>query len=157
MSQNQSPGVNNNSIVSFKPGLNVAHETFEGEIVVVNLETGRYYAMQGEAADIFTLCVQVATCDEIVDALGGNYQIEDPETTAQIVLNFLERLKDEGVIVETGNRPESAHAPMLESAPQIKFSIPQFDIHNDMQDLLMLDPIHEVDEAGWPHFKPDSI
>jgi hypothetical protein len=25
-----------------------------------------------------------------------------------------------------------------------------------MQDLLMLDPIHEVDDAGWPSLKPEQ-
>jgi hypothetical protein len=26
--------------------------------------------------------------------------------------------------------------------------------YSDMEDLIMLDPIHEVDESGWPHPKP---
>ena len=156
MSQDKSPTVNSSTIVFFKPGLNVAHETFEGELVVVNLETGRYYAMEGVAADIFQLCIQIATLEEMIDALSSNYEIHDPAATAQIVFKFLESLKDEGVIEETGSRPAPTHSPVLESAPPKLFSTPHFDIHNDMQDLLMLDPIHEVDESGWPSLKPDS-
>jgi hypothetical protein len=28
---------------------------------------------------------------------------------------------------------------------------PVLDKYTDMQELLLLDPIHEVDDAGWPH------
>lgn len=157
MSQDQGPIVNSNAIVFFKPGLNVAHETFEGELVVVNLETGRYYAMDGEAADIFKLCIQIVSLDEMVEALSGNYQMEDPVSVTQSVVKFLESLKDEGIVEETVGRPAATHAPMLESASKKLFLTPRFDIHNDMQDLLMLDPVHEVDESGWPSLKPDSL
>ena len=112
--------------------------------------------MEGVAADIFQLCIQIATLEEMIDALSSNYEIHDPAATAQIVFKFLESLKDEGVIEETGSRPAPTHSPVLESAPPKLFSTPHFDIHNDMQDLLMLDPIHEVDESGWPSLKPDS-
>ncbi len=30
------------------------------------------------------------------------------------------------------------------------FQIPVLDVYSDMQDLLLLDPIHDVDETGWP-------
>jgi hypothetical protein len=28
---------------------------------------------------------------------------------------------------------------------------PSFEKYSDMQEMLLLDPIHEVSEAGWPH------
>ncbi len=38
--------------------------------------------------------------------------------------------------ISAGDRP-AFEAPVLES-------------YSDMQDLLLLDPIHDVDDAGWP-------
>lgn len=141
--------------IYYKPGLNIAHEVFEGELVVVNLETGRYYAMSGESADIFTLCTQVAALEEIVSALSVNYSgaIDDVKTASRA---FLEQLKEEGLVTETDTRPDSQSSPSLGQAPVREFVPPTFEVHNDMQDLLMLDPIHEVDDAGWPVMKPQQ-
>jgi hypothetical protein len=36
------------------------------------------------------------------------------------------------------------------------FVAPVLHKHTDMQDLLLLDPIHEVDETGWPSVKKDA-
>ncbi len=141
--------------LSFKPALNIAHETFEGELVVVNLETGRYYAMRGASSDIFKLCLQEASTAEIVAAISANYIIDARHDIESSVENYLDKLMDEGIIVETSARSESGLSPFLEPAEKLPFSTPTLEIHNDMQDLLMLDPIHEVDEAGWPSLKPE--
>jgi hypothetical protein len=140
----------------FKAALNIAHEIFEGELVVVNLETGRYYAMKGESSDIFKLCLQEACTAEIIAALSSNYTSESPDAIGNSVQDYLENLKVEGIISETVSRPDSAPSPVLEAAEKRPFSTPAFEVHNDMQDLLMLDPIHEVDDAGWPSLKPEQ-
>ena len=31
------------------------------------------------------------------------------------------------------------------------FVPPTLEKYTDMQDLVLLDPVHEVDERGWPH------
>lgn len=33
---------------------------------------------------------------------------------------------------------------------------PVLEVFADMQDLLLLDPIHDIDEVGWPVARPDS-
>jgi len=137
----------------YKLGLNIAHEVFEGELVLVNLETGRYYAMSRESADILTLCIQIATLREIVSSLSANYSGAG-DHLATAIEAFLEQLTEEGIVAKTDKRPDSASLPALEQAPIREFEIPTFEVHNDMQDLLMLDPIHEVDDAGWPVMKP---
>jgi len=51
-------------------------------------------------------------------------------------------------------RPASAqagNAPIGEMIPvTIAYAPPVLETFSDMQDLLLLDPIHEVDDAGWP-------
>ena len=36
------------------------------------------------------------------------------------------------------------------------FQEPALQKYTDMEDLLLLDPIHEVDDTGWPNPKPDE-
>ena len=54
-----------------------------------------------------------------------------------------QRIKGLDVRIEAGSETEkpSFEAPILHK-------------YTDMQDLLLLDPIHEVDEAGWPVARP---
>jgi hypothetical protein len=37
------------------------------------------------------------------------------------------------------------------------FEMPKLSKYTDMEDLLALDPIHEVDEMGWPNAKLEGI
>jgi hypothetical protein len=34
---------------------------------------------------------------------------------------------------------------------RIPFQAPALEKHSDMQDLILLDPVHEVGPRGWPH------
>jgi coenzyme PQQ synthesis protein D (PqqD) len=138
----------------FQPARNIAHETFEGELVVVNLESGKYYAMRREAADIFRLCLQTVSAEEITRVLAAGNAAEN-ERIATAVGGFLTKLVNEGLIARVSSR---AAAPELKPSKEGHhvFAEPEFEVHNDMQDLLMLDPVHEVDTAGWPVMKPES-
>jgi hypothetical protein len=135
-----------------KPSLNIAHEIFDGELVVVNLESGKYYVMRREAADIFQLCLQHASAEEIVRCLTAAYS-GDPARIATATLSYLAKLQAEGIVTLSPQRP-SLPSPSLSKPSLAAFIEPEFEVHKDMQDLLMLDPIHEVDTAGWPVIKP---
>ena len=139
----------------YRVGPYIAHELFEGELVVVNLDTGRYYAMSGTSSDIFTLCLQNASAAEIVKALSSKYTAA-PSEIESATIAFLNRLQAEGIIQEANTRSSEAAQPALAPATPSPFAAPDFEVHNDMQDLLMLDPIHEVDTAGWPVMKPQQ-
>ena len=50
------------------------------------------------------------------------------------------------------------HITKAEIFPEIErpvFKPPLLKRYTDMQELLILDPIHEVDDTGWPAIKPD--
>jgi len=40
---------------------------------------------------------------------------------------------------------------VITSAERPPFTKPELHKFTDMQDLLLFDPIHEVDESGWPN------
>ena len=47
-----------------------------------------------------------------------------------------------------------APAPAPVSVAGVAYTEPSLSVFSDMQDLLLLDPIHDVSEAGWPMPKP---
>ena len=54
---------------------------------------------------------------------------------------------------------DAAVAPPNGSAPADAarvFEAPRLEKYTDMQDLVLLDPVHEVDEQGWPQQRPEA-
>jgi hypothetical protein len=68
---------------------------------------------------------------------------------------FLGDLVTEGLLV-----PAAGHAAPALGEPEPgrpKFTPPVLGKYTDMQELLLQDPVHEVDAAaGWPHPKPQA-
>jgi hypothetical protein len=132
----------------------VMHETIEGEVIVVDLTTGTYYSLRAAGAEIWHALERGLPDDEIADAVAGRYEGASAEITAA-VSEFLRDLSKEGLI-EWGNgageasRRESS-PPAQDERPRERFQPPILEKHTDMQDLILLDPVHEVDARGWPH------
>lgn len=138
---------------------NVVSETIDEEVVIVNLSTGNYYSLTKAGADLWTLIEANATLQEAVEWLGFHYEGEliEIETSAT---QLFEQLQQDGLILpvqsnELGEikkldikRPQSLAKP--------KFEVPDLQKYTDMDDLLLLDPIHDVDESGWPNIKQEN-
>lgn len=135
----------------------VAHETIDGEVVIVNLHSGFYYSLQGTGGEIWALLAIGTAGPAIAEHLRSQYR--DPEGILDSELaRFLDQLQAEGIIVPC-EQASGAQRDLTGSScprPEQQASVPDFTplvLHKftDMRDLLRLDPIHEVDEGGWPH------
>jgi hypothetical protein len=131
---------------------NVAHEIMDGEAILIHFETGNYYSLKDSAASIWAWLAAGATVGEIVAA----FQNITPEDSGSI-RDFLERLAEEGILTPV-NEGEITHSgeASLPAPGSTPFAPVVFEKYNDMKQLLLSDPIHEVDERGWPHTQPDS-
>jgi Coenzyme PQQ synthesis protein D (PqqD) len=131
------------------------HQTIEGEVVIINLATGTYYSLRDTGAEIWGLLTSGMSVAEVAQALRERYTVEDGS-----IEDALDRLTgelvSEGLVVSTnGDGPPPAAA--VPPAPEARqpFQAPTLERFDDMQDLILLDPVHEVDEdAGWPYVRP---
>jgi Coenzyme PQQ synthesis protein D (PqqD) len=130
-------------------------QSIEGEAVVINLQTGTYYSLTGAAATIWDELEHGAAASQITDTLAAHFTDCDAGLE-NIVAGFLEELRGESLIVPAENL-ELIASGGLNDAPvkREKFVRPVLKKFTDMQELLLLDPIHEVDATGWPLAKPD--
>ena len=130
---------------------NVMHEMIDGEVVVVNLDNGTYYSFDGVGGQIWDLLGSGGTLDAIQAQLAARYQGE-PEQIADSVAGFLARLREEG-LVRVGDVEATAAAGRgtIFDGEQLPFAEPELQKYTDMEALLLADPIHEVDDAGWPN------
>jgi hypothetical protein len=133
----------------------IAHETFENEVLAINLDTGTYYSFPGPSGSLWSLLVQGASVDTVVRMLADAYH-EDSTSMNEAVHQFLDRLREEQLIVmdESASDPRELKPVNGVTTPFVSFELNKF---TDMQDLLLLDPIHDVEEAGWPLARPDAV
>jgi hypothetical protein len=131
---------------------NVHHSEFGDEIVVINTLAGCYYSLRGSAVDLWTLVEANASRAMMAESLAARYEA-DREAIIAAVDHCLTQLFGHALIHETAG----ANGP-LESIPvRPKQALPEplVECFDDLRDLLLLDPVHEVSEAGWPHVSPD--
>lgn len=139
----------------------VTHQTLDGETIILNLESGIYYSAGSCAALIWEGITQGVAAHEIAAQLERRY-CGNPETFSAAIEAFLGELQQESLIVPQSNGAQAAawpdHLDALFPVPTTAslFELPILQKYTDMQDLLLLDPIHEVDEAGWPLEKSDQ-
>jgi hypothetical protein len=126
----------------------VVSETVDGEAIIVNLDSGTYYSIKGDGILIWNAITEGATVAELVDAVVGQTQA-DADSVRSALDAFSDALAAQGLIVA---RADGGAAPSLDfSGAGSGLAQPSFESYSDMQDLILLDPVHEVDEAGWPH------
>jgi hypothetical protein len=130
-------------------GEGVLWEAFEDEVVVINLDNGCYYALDAVGGEVFDLLVAGLPTGAVVERLALRYDGE-PATMRAAVDAFAGRLLEAGVL--RAREAVDPAPPPTGDAPAAKapFRAPQVRAYTDMQDLLMIDPIHDVDETGWP-------
>ncbi len=131
---------------------NVHSKVFEDEVVIIDMMSGIYYSVRGAGVDMWTMVESGAAPADVIAALAARYDAPT-ETLARAASDFLRELATHGLIVADAAAPRAA-ADQVAPPSRAPFAAPQLERFTDMQDLLLLDPIHEVGEAGWPHAAP---
>jgi hypothetical protein len=129
---------------------NIMHEIIDGEVVVVNLENGTYYSLDTVGAEIWEQLTGGSTLEALVDGIAARYQVERDGIAVDIEA-FVHRLREEKLIAASAGTGESRSAPA--AAPTRAYVAPALQKYTDMEELLLVDPIHEVEESGWPNVK----
>ncbi len=140
----------------------IVHETIDGETVILNLDKGNYYSLVGIGADIWRFMENNATMGSIIEKISNNYQGDQGDI--EVAINsFVSELMQEGLVIPNNeNNPENEESSHVQVQTGLKenkptFEAPKLNKYTDMQDLLLLDPIHDVDDKkGWPTINPDT-
>lgn len=120
-------------------------EEFDGEIVAINLDSGIYFSMKAPASWIFSDLCRGYSVETMLNVLAtkGNLNLTLDAFIHDLVAAGLLRTKE--------GTAEPNDEPFLASAPVERLTQPVLESFGDMQSLLLLDPVHDVDEKlGWP-------
>jgi len=128
-------------------GPDVIAESIDGEVIIINLNSGAYYSSLGSGGAIWEALAASHSIEETIALLTTRYGVEQAAIEREIS-GFVAQLIDEGLLVESAQGGSPA---AVEGGSGGVFETPVLSKYTDMQELLLLDPIHDVDpSAGWP-------
>ncbi len=128
----------------------VIFERFADETILINLDAGHYYSMDPVGAVIWELVNRALPIDRVVEIVTSRYTVNGDDV-GELVHAYVARMRDEGLL-----RPRREAPPAVVDAGEVSvahgtvFTPPVLAKYVDMEEMLLLDPVHDVTEAGWP-------
>lgn len=130
--------------------INVVCDTIDGEVLAIRSDNGAYYSMRGPSATAWAAIVSGAALDEAAELVAAHHGA-DADTVHTDLGVFAELLSSELLVVESSGAEAAIELP--DETLGLPWETPAFEKYTDMEDLLLFDPIHEVDVTGWPSVK----
>ena len=128
----------------------VVEEVIDGEVMAINLVTGNYYNMQGNTARIWRCLLQGIPLESLVEHYVERFP-GDAEIIRTELGDFIKILRSDQLIsVRTGEIDQQTLESTLSEDTSDAWESLHLGRHTDMQELLLVDPIHEVKPKGWP-------
>ena len=134
----------------------VVYETIDDEVILIHMKTAVYYSLE-RGSEIWDAVVAGCAQDQIVELLRRRH--DAPRGAIEKgVSSLIEELRAEGLIFELReDQPVNGGIPRLpadgDPATRVQFELPVLHRYTDMADFVLVDPIHEVEDTGWPNRK----
>ena len=135
---------------------NVVHDVFEdGEAAIIDLRSGTYFSLNPSATLLWPALVSGTSVADLIAhavALTGEQHRAALEAS---VPGFVAALREQGLLESVPAAapiaPDDNPAAPIPTVDSNTFEPPSFERFDDLQDLLLLDPIHDVSDRGWPN------
>jgi hypothetical protein len=123
----------------------ISASVFDDEIVVANFSTGVYHSLRFAAAEIWLGLMAGVPAEQVIEAIEPHCN-GARQTFADEARSLVKTLEAEQLIKPAQREADSSWAPRPMYRP---YQSPSFESFTDMEDLLLLDPIHDVGKTGW--------
>jgi hypothetical protein len=130
---------------------NVSARSFGDEVVAAHFVNGTYYSLLGSAAQIWDGLMAGVALETIVARMAP-LSDADAADFAAAANRLVETLLAEQLIEPAPDAQATAWQPV--PGADGPYGLPALERFTDMEDLLQLDPVHDVEEMGWPHANP---
>jgi hypothetical protein len=128
----------------------VIHQFFDREVVVVDLRNGSYYSLSESGGTAWLAFGSGgASVDDVAVLLAAVYALP-PDVAARDLRDFVDDLTTRDLIVACplGGLPvDAAHGP----TPTAAYAPPELRSHNSLQELILIDPVHDRRLADNAH------
>lgn len=129
----------------------IVFESFDGEAVVLNLANGKYFGFSDSGSRVWQALSSGVNAQALIGLTAGGSTLGAAELE-----HFISQLLEMGLLVRSDQvaqaLPGELSAELAATNEPLNVSI-----HDDLADLIIVDPIHEVEEPlGWPAVKQAS-
>lgn len=131
---------------------NVSWERLAGEVIAIQLATGHYYSMGGVAADIWSLLTEESDVEAISQVLANHYQL--PENSKTEIEHFLINARSVK-LVKIAQQVSETPRLLPDDFTRASWVTPILQEYTDLQDLILVDPVHDTKATGWPELKEE--
>ena len=112
-----------------------------GEAVIIDLSVGHYYRLEAAGSAVWEKFAEGTSIDELIQSC------ENAEALRPRVGEIVDELVSHGLV-----RPTLPGEGADGATPAWQFTGFELEQFTDLEDILGLDPIHEVDPSrGWPY------
>lgn len=128
----------------------VVSETIDGETIIMHHGTGHYFSGTGSAAVLWEALQAGIAIESLAEIARDTFGLDKAHAVAAVD-DYVALLLKHDLVVSDDNA--SGTLPTIIRSSQA-FAAPLLEVHTDLADMLLLDPIHDVDESGWPSRPP---
>lgn len=129
----------------------VVSEILDGEVIIIDFKEGFYYSLNNTGSVLWVAIQNGYTRSQLLAYFVARYDAT-PDSIEKSVAALIEQIKDLSLVTEV----PADSAPEVEeyAGEKEKFFILTLQQFQDMQEMLLADPIHDIDEqTGWPTLK----
>jgi hypothetical protein len=136
----------------------IALESIDGETIIIDFETGLYYSARNEAYLVLEMILAGISLDEIV-RFCAQHSKQGVEVIKPLVEAYISALLEAQIVIpatdNTASEKQEVDAALANHAiwSTGTFNPPALESYKDMQEILLLDPIHDTNTKGWPEKK----
>ncbi|TPI48684.1 PqqD family protein [Mesorhizobium sp. B2-9-1] len=130
-------------------GRDIVFESFDGEAVVLDLSNGKYFGFSDSGSKVWQALSSGVGTEELIRSAAARID-------AAAIEAFITQLVEFGLLAPSSATPlpSSDDLPAALAAASEPLNV---SVHDDLADLILVDPIHEVEEPlGWPAVKQVS-
>jgi hypothetical protein len=129
--------------MQYKPSRDVASEEFDGDSIVLDLSSGKYYSFSNSGSLIWQALSTGVDSDTVL-ALGKDQAWKDA------FHGLIAELVADKLLFPCAERGEGAPDELRKRLAEAD-EMPSLTVFDDLVDLFLADPIHDVEsELGWP-------
>jgi hypothetical protein len=127
-------------------------ETIDGETIIINLETGYYYSVNNTATIIWNEIKENRSIRSISQHFLNHYEV-DTDTAEKSIAEIISFFLKDDLILELDSNGSPYFQEQKTGMMKQKFIMPRIERYDDMARALRSDPVHDVNEEGWPNLK----
>ena len=123
----------------------IVHDLIEDEVIIVHLERGFYYSLSGTSALVWRALDKRYSPEQISTVL---FSLSENTDVSRFILDLQQ---DDLVVIDDSLQPATDLEELRTLLSVSGKDALKLNRYTDMQEFLLLDPIHDVGENGWPH------